>query len=957
MPKKEEIYNENSIEVLEGLEPVRLRPGMYIGSTGTRGLNHLIYEIVDNSVDEHMAGYCSEIKVTLNKDGSCTVQDNGRGIPVGMHKKGAPAVRIVLTTLHAGGKFGDGAYKTSGGLHGVGSSAVNALSTWMDVEISQDGYVHHDHYEKGVPTETLTEDGLLPKIRTTRSHGTKITFLPDPTIFEKTRFRESDIKSRLHEIAYINPGLTIIFKDMREDAQEPRECVFKEEGGIAKFVQDINAAATAIHEPIYFKGSSDDIEVECAFQYTDDFHENVMGFCNTIYNVDGGTHITGFKTALTSIINTYARGLGILKEKDENYSGSDIRAGLTAVVSIRHRDPRFEGQTKTKLDNPDAAKATQKVTAEQLELFFDRNLETLKAIIGQAERSAKIRKAEEKSKKNLLSKPKFSFESNGKLSNCNSKDASKCELIIVEGDSAGGSAKMARDREFQAILPIRGKILNVGKASMDKILANEEIKTLIYAMGAGFAEGYGNDFDISKLRYDKIIFACFSGDTKIKALDGKLYPFKKLADEKCERLWVYSLDKEGNVVPALATNFRKTGESSLLYKITLDNGKSFKCTPDHMIMTVDGNFRRADELSVGQSLMPLHSRINKSGYEEFYDKNKCAWVQTHRRVAETLKGKDTEDAKERLKHEDIPIAKKVLNIHHVDGNKLNNIPDNIKVMTAKEHITLHAVEYNKSDKHRERVKELWKDGVYDDYRFGGPLNDYNTSEKHKDDIRAAFARGAYNNRHSFMEYNKSARHREVVARTNASEKHILAANRGRIAKSVRFLMENGLPFDEYHYDYYRISGAASFNAIPNYFDNYDDVIAAAMKQTISPENYKPAREYSNYDNRKKQKQQIGNVINSLISSGQEFNEANYNAKKGARTVSYKNIVKWFGSYEEAYEYAENYNHKITGIEKIELENSEDVYCCTVDKYHNFLLSSGVFVKNCDADIDVRLVRM
>ena len=504
MTKRE--YTEKSIEVLEGLEPVRRRPGMYIGSTGTKGLNHLIYEIVDNSVDEHLAGFCSEVYITLNKDGSCTVRDNGRGIPVGIHEKTKePAVRTVLTTLHAGGKFGDGAYKTSGGLHGVGSSAVNALSEWLSVEISQGGSVYLDTYEQGKPTIKLKKGEGLPVIGKAKGTGTMITFLPDSTIFEKTRFRESDIKSRLHEIAYLNPGLTLYYEDKRDDGQDPKEMVFREEGGITKFVQDINSSSEAIHEPIYFKGESENIEIECALQYTDDFHENIMGFCNTIYNSEGGTHVTGFKTALTTVLNQYARGIGVLKEKDDNFTGSDVRNGLTAIISIKHTDPRFEGQTKTKLDNPDANKATVKVVSEQLTLFFDRNLDTLKTILGSVEKAAKIRKQEEKSKQNLLGKKKFSFDSNGKLANCLSKDKSRCELFLVEGDSAGGSAKTARDRDYQAILPLRGKILNVEKASMDKVLANEEIKTLIYALETGFSEGYGQDFDIEKLRYDKII--------------------------------------------------------------------------------------------------------------------------------------------------------------------------------------------------------------------------------------------------------------------------------------------------------------------------------------------------------------------------------------------------------------------------------------------------------------------
>ena len=499
---KKATYDESSISVLEGLEAVRKRPGMYIGSVPRKGLNHLIYEIVDNSVDEHLAGVCDTIWVTLEKDGSCTVEDNGRGIPVGMHAKGMSAARVVFTTLHAGGKFDNSAYKTSGGLHGVGSSVVNALSTYMDVEISRDGYVHHDRYERGNPVIPL-EDGLLPKIGKTKKTGTKINFLPDPEIFEKTRFKEDEVKSRLHETAYLNPNLTIVYEDRRGEEVEHIE--YHEPDGIIGFVKDLNQNQEVLHDVIYFKGESEGIVVEAAIQYTNEFHENILGFCNNIYNSEGGTHITGFKTVFTTVINNYARELGILKEKDPNFTGADVRNGMTAVISIKHPDPRFEGQTKTKLDNQDADRVTKKVVGDEIVLFFDKNLDTLKAVISCAEKAAKIRKTEEKAKTNLLSKQKFSFDSNGKLANCESHDASQCEIFIVEGDSAGGSAKTARNRMFQAILPIRGKILNVEKASIDKVLANAEIKTMINAFGCGFSEGYGNDFDITKLRYDKIV--------------------------------------------------------------------------------------------------------------------------------------------------------------------------------------------------------------------------------------------------------------------------------------------------------------------------------------------------------------------------------------------------------------------------------------------------------------------
>ncbi len=499
---KKNTYDAESISVLEGLEAVRKRPGMYIGSVSTKGLNHLIYEIVDNAVDEHLAGYCDKIQVTLERDGSATIIDNGRGVPVGMHAKGVPAARLVYTTLHAGGKFDDSAYKTSGGLHGVGSSVVNALSLYMDVEISCDGYIHHDRYERGVPVIEL-EDGLLPKLGKTRKTGTKVRFLPDDTIFEKTRFKADEVKSRMHETAYLNPKLTIVFEDLRGDEKE--KITYHEPDGILGFIRDLNAKKEAVHEPVYLKGEAEGIEVEAAFQYVNEFHENVLGFCNNIYNGEGGTHLTGFKTTFTTVINQYARELGILKDKDANFTGADVRNGMTAIISIKHPDPRFEGQTKTKLDNPDASKATSKVTGEEIVRYFDRNLDSLKKVIGCAEKAAKIRKTEEKAKTNLLTKQKYSFDSNGKLANCESRDASKCEIFIVEGDSAGGSAKTARDRMYQAILPIRGKILNVEKASIDKVLANAEIKTMINAFGCGFSEGYGNDFDIGKLRYDKII--------------------------------------------------------------------------------------------------------------------------------------------------------------------------------------------------------------------------------------------------------------------------------------------------------------------------------------------------------------------------------------------------------------------------------------------------------------------
>ncbi|MCI6858699.1 MAG: type IIA DNA topoisomerase subunit B [Eubacterium sp.] len=493
-------YNANSIAVLEGLEAVRKRPGMYIGSVSTRGLNHLIYEIVDNSVDEHLAGFCDNIEVTLARDGTATICDNGRGIPVGINDKtGLPAVEMVFTMLHAGGKFGTGGYKISGGLHGVGASVVNALSVWLTVRVKSDGKIYEQKYARGKAVSPLCVTGKCKKAET----GTEITFLPDPEIFDKTYFKAQSIKSRLHETAYLNPGLSITFHNERQGEEET--VLFHEEEGLKAYVRDLNKGKPLVSEIVYFKKKVDEIEVEAAFQYVDEFQETILGFCNNICTMEGGTHITGFKTKFTSVMNQYAREIGILKEKDKNFTGADVRNGMTAVLSIKHKDPRFEGQTKTKLDNPDAARAVGEVLGEELPMYFDRNLEELKKVLECAQKSAKIRKAEEKARTNLISKSKFSIDTNGKLANCESHNPEECEVFIVEGDSAGGSAKTARNRKTQAILPIRGKILNVEKASMDKVLANAEIKTMIHTFGCGFSEGYGNDFDISKLKYNKIV--------------------------------------------------------------------------------------------------------------------------------------------------------------------------------------------------------------------------------------------------------------------------------------------------------------------------------------------------------------------------------------------------------------------------------------------------------------------
>lgn len=494
-------YSAKNIEVLKGLEPVRLRPGMYIGNTGRSGLNHLIQELIDNSVDEHLAGYCKNIYVSINEDGSATVSDDGRGVPVDIHEtEGIPAERVVYTVLHAGGKFNSSTYKISGGLHGVGSAVVNALSKKLLVEVARDGYLYTDSYEYGVPVTELTPEGNLPRTRLKEKRtGTKVTLYPDDTIFETVKFKADAIMQRIKETAYLNPELTITFHNKR-DGKEP--VVFHQPGGLSAFVEDISEGLTHTSPIIAISGEKENITADIVFVMTEDGEENIIGFTNNITNPEGGTHVTGFKSGFAKLINSYARNeLGLLKEKDANLSGADIRSGMQAIISVKHPDPQFEGQTKTKLSNTDVTKAVDDIVKEQLTVYFDRNYDVLKDICDRAVSLSK-KKALEKSKINLN---KFSFEGNGKLVKQESNDSSKCEIFIVEGDSAGGSAKTARNRKYQAILPLRGKILNVEKKTVAKVLENAEIKALINAFGCGFMQGYGNDFDINKLNYDKII--------------------------------------------------------------------------------------------------------------------------------------------------------------------------------------------------------------------------------------------------------------------------------------------------------------------------------------------------------------------------------------------------------------------------------------------------------------------
>ncbi|MFP7208180.1 DNA topoisomerase (ATP-hydrolyzing) subunit B [Bacillus safensis] len=497
MEQQHNSYDENQIQVLEGLEAVRKRPGMYIGSTNAKGLHHLVWEIVDNSIDEALAGYCTDITVQIEKDNSITVKDNGRGIPVGIHEKmGRPAVEVIMTVLHAGGKFDGSGYKVSGGLHGVGASVVNALSTTLDVTVYRDGKIHYQQFKRGVPV------GDLEVIGETDVTGTTTHFVPDPEIFTETiEFDYDTLANRVRELAFLTKGVNIIIEDLREGKERRNEYCY--EGGIKSYVEHLNRSKEVVHEePVYIEGEKDGITVEVALQYNDSYTSNIYSFANNINTYEGGTHEAGFKTGLTRVINDYARKNGVFKDGDSNLSGEDVREGLTAIISIKHPDPQFEGQTKTKLGNSEARTITDSLFSEALEKFLLENPDSAKKIVEKGLMAARARMAAKKARE--LTRRKSALEVSslpGKLADCSSKDPSISELYIVEGDSAGGSAKQGRDRHFQAILPLRGKILNVEKARLDKILSNNEVRAMITALGTGI----GEDFTLEKARYHKVV--------------------------------------------------------------------------------------------------------------------------------------------------------------------------------------------------------------------------------------------------------------------------------------------------------------------------------------------------------------------------------------------------------------------------------------------------------------------
>ena len=1018
-----------SIESKTGLQGLRHRRSMYIGSTGILSENHaphaltqLSQEILSNSLDEALEGYGNEINVEVYEDNSMSIQDYGRGIPKGAGKSFDDVIKAA-TVPHASGKFDTSGYQTSGiaGMNGIGVKITNAVSKYLEIEAithttkeNQDGTKSHtgglQHYKIRFNQEEIVEQELIKEFKksniewlsnnqfkdkeTNEIHhtGTKITFLPDDgnvsddknqKVFGSIVWTNKDLFTRFESSAFLNAGLTITYKDNRtlvkqydEDDNEIGEQSLQKkwyyENGLVDYVHLLSQGQTLLKgmkEPISISESiesSDGFEfsLNSAMMFTDDVSTNIVSFANGVPTKDGGPHHDGFMQGTAKAFNDYINDNDEIKKKNKlkgSLNQSDILEGIIASFELKipAEIAEFDGQTKEKLSTAQAKKVTYDCVREQLTNWLYDNPKQAEVIIKKMIESKSAREAAIKSrqeaKKARQSKNSGKLTLASKLKPASSRKPSEKEMYITEGDSA---SNIRRDQKTQAIFPIRGKIINSFKTNLNDVLKNKEVSTITAAIGAGI----GPAFELDDMQFHKIVLACFTGDTKVKALDGNSYSFKELVDNDVKDLWVYALNKHGDMVPALAKNIRKTGESKQLVKITLDNGEVIKSTPDHHFMTLDGTYKQANELKIDESLMPLYTKINENGYEEYYDKNTSKWIKTYRRVNEFLHDDERQEAFKRLNKEENKYFSQNNNIqtHHIDENKLNNNPDNLSWLTNREHFILHGKsgnhfrKYNKSPEKIKKLKKLHENGKYDHTYFG--QNGWNGSEEHINAVKKAHKEGKYKNTtFNANGYNFSNKHNEVITQTNKSFKHRQSVARSKILLSIKYLQMNNLPFDEYHYNFYRHINAINYDNILKWFDSYKQAYDLAKEKEYKE--FKHAKDYIvEYDNNKKQKTQIAKVIKKVLDNGEEFNKETYNSTKGSRTINYDNILKWFDSYDNAVEYAKHINHKIVNIEYIDLKENEDVYCMNVDKYHNFLLDSGIIVKNCDADSDGAHIR-
>lgn len=943
--KDKTLYTENSIVSETPREFCRRVPSTYLGSSKTN--TNLIKEVYANSVDEAVLEHGNTINVSVDIDkNKYIVQDFGQGflINAGIDENGETVMQRSFDVMNTSGKTSaDGVYGGSAlGVNGIGAKLTNWLSSKLIATSVRDG-----EYEK-----LWFKDGIFQKRelgKTSEHSGTTVEWYPDKQFFASNEPDFSFLCEYFEEIGALVPNLTTNFTYIKDGKE--KKFVYYIPDGLDHLVTERVGDKELFSNRFIIDRTIGTDSISMCLTYTSDYSDNITSFVN-LGKTEGGEHISAFKSVFTRTLNKYAQETNKLKAKEKNLTSNELMEGLYVIFNVTTTTVKYDAQNKSRIDSIDANIINQTISGDfatwlmnnpnEADIILERALVARRAREAAKKAKDKIREVAKKDTTSLFG----DFPT--KLSDAypkNKNDRSKCEIYFVEGDSAGGTIKSTRDSTFQACLPVRGKGLNCLKASIDKVYANAEIASIVKALGLDVDKDTGKlIYNTKKLRYHKIIIACFTGDTKVKSLDGNFYSFKELVDNDVKTLWVYSIDKNGNVAPSLAKNIRKIKETNKLVKITLDNGKVIKCTLDHKFMLPDLSYEEAQNLKVGQSLMPIYTKMENK-HEMYFDRNSGKYKYTHDLVGNTILAKEKEDALDRLQNEEHAPNQNSICVHHKgvfnQNNSLNNTPENLEWLTAKEHFIEHS-KHNKSEKGKEYFRELHKEGKLKSW-----AETYNGSEKHIEAVKRARELGHYDGSSHFIGYNKTQANRDSCKKSNSNPLHILHSKQTKSLKTLKYLIENGFEVNEENYNYNKCQGAVLFSNLNTLFNSLEDAIELSKDVNIS--NYVLKREQDNNVEVQK-RSRVARVINRLTDRGLELNEENYNSVriKEEKDPKFETILAVFDSYEEAYEAGKHYNHKITSIEFIDVEN-EPVYCMEVPEHHNFLLEGGVVAHNCDGD--------
>lgn len=943
--KDKTLYTENSIVSETPREFCRRVPSTYLGSSKTN--TNLIKEVYANSVDEAVLEHGNTINVSVDIDkNKYIVQDFGQGflINAGIDENGETVMQRSFDVMNTSGKTSaDGVYGGSAlGVNGIGAKLTNWLSSKLIATSVRDG-----EYEK-----LWFKDGIFQKRelgKTSEHSGTTVEWYPDKQFFASNEPDFSFLCEYFEEIGALVPNLTTNFTYIKDGKE--KKFVYYIPDGLDHLVTERVGDKELFSNRFIIDRTIGTDSISMCLTYTSDYSDNITSFVN-LGKTEGGEHISAFKSVFTRTLNKYAQETNKLKAKEKNLTSNELMEGLYVIFNVTTTTVKYDAQNKSRIDSIDANIINQTISGDfatwlmnnpnEADIILERALVARRAREAAKKAKDKIREVAKKDTTSLFG----DFPT--KLSDAypkNRNDRGKCEIYFVEGDSAGGTIKSTRDSTFQACLPVRGKGLNCLKASIDKVYANAEIASIVKALGLDVDKDTGKLlYNLKKLRYSKIIIACFTGDTKVKSLDGNSYSFKELVDNNVKELWTYSIDKNGNAVPALAKNIRKIKETNKLVKITLDNGKVIKCTLDHKFMLPDLSYEEAQNLKVGQSLMPIYTKIENK-HEMYFDRNSGKYKYTHDLVGNTILAEEKEDALNRLQGEEHSPNQNSICVHHIgvfnQNNSLNNTPENLEWLTAKEHFIEHS-KHNKTDKGKEYFRELHREGKLKSWS-----ETYNGSEKHLKDIARARELGNYDGSSHFIEYNRTQANKDSCKKSNSNPLHILHSKQTKSLKTIKYLIENGFEVNEENYNYNKCQGAVLFSNLNTLFNSLEEAIELSKDVDIS--NYSLKREQDNNVDVQK-RSRVARVIKRLTDEGLELNEENYNSvrNKKDKDPKFETILMVFDSYEDAYEAGKHYNHKIVDIEFLDVEN-EPVYCMEVPEYHNFLLEGGVVAHNCDGD--------